>query len=92
MDEKKRLINSEKHGDMIKSDFASRDLLSNLREVPTPMLRPKPVPQPLISGSIAVRANMSSDLKSDQRMTDEEVLSQIPVFVSLPRRCRPDAQ
>ena len=29
-----------------------------------------------------VRANMASDVREEQRMTDEEVLSQIPLFVS----------
>ena len=28
-----------------------------------------------------VRANMASDIKADQRMSDEEVLAQIPLFV-----------
>lgn len=31
---------------------------------------------------IIVRANMASDLRADQRMTDDEVLAQITTFVS----------
>ena len=79
---RKRLINEKKHAiktahsdGLEKADDIGKDLLSILSASPSPPCR-------LEYSSSSVRANMATDLKPDQRMSDDEVMAQITTFVS----------
>ena len=69
VDERKKQMSSGSVGDVKKADFG-KDLLSLLG-----------ASLPLHHTLITVRSNMASDVRPDQRMTDEEVISNIPLFV-----------
>jgi len=75
INEKKHAIKTAHADGLEKADDIGKDLLSILSASPV---------SKLVYRSSSVRANMATDLKPDQRMSDDEVMAQITTFVSLP--------
>jgi hypothetical protein len=74
--EKKHAIQSAHANGFEKADVVGKDLLSIL----STSLHPSTV---FIKANDVVKANMATDLRADQRLTDDEVLAQITTFVRL---------
>ena len=76
IEEKKKAVRATYQDDFEKGSDIGKDLLSILGKCYSSLFQS-------FLMSPTVKANMASDVKPDQRMSDEEVLAQITTFVSV---------